>query len=76
MYQLKQWRFLDKSLTMIEHQILYIAHNLCVAQVGVGGDRFQAFAMFLVDGGGLGMQNKGDSQETLEESEQFHQYTR
>jgi hypothetical protein len=30
--------------------------------MGVGGDRFQAFAMFLVDSGGLGMQNKGDSQ--------------
>jgi hypothetical protein len=47
---------------MIKHQILYITHNLCIAQVGVGGYRFQAFAMFLVNGGGLRMQNKGDSQ--------------
>lgn len=34
--------------------------------VGVGRDCLQHIAVFLVDGGGLGMQDKGDGQQTLE----------
>jgi hypothetical protein len=47
---------------MIEHQIFYISHNFCIAQVGVGSNGLQPFTVFLVNGGGLGMQNKGNSQ--------------
>jgi hypothetical protein len=53
-------------LTVIDHQPLHIAHDLCIAEVGVGGDGFQAFAMFQVDCGGLGMKDKGDGQQALE----------
>jgi hypothetical protein len=49
-------------LTMIKHQILYISHNFCITQVSVGSDGLQPFTMFLVNGGGLGMQNKGYGQ--------------
>lgn len=54
------------QLTVVKHQILYITHNLCIAMVGVGRDCLQHIAVFLVDGGGLGMQDKGDGQQTLE----------
>lgn len=47
---------------MIKHQILYIFHNLSISEVGICSDRFQAFAMFLGNGGGLGVKHKGDSQ--------------
>lgn len=49
-------------LTVIKHQSLYITHNLCIAMVGVGRDCLQHLTVFLVDGGGLGMQDKGDGQ--------------
>lgn len=49
-------------LTVIEHQILYITHNLCIAMAGVGGDGLQHLTVFLVNCGGLGMQDKGDGQ--------------
>lgn len=49
-------------LTVIEHQILYITHNLCIAMVGVGGDGLEYLTVVLVNCGGLGMQDKGDGQ--------------
>lgn len=49
-------------LTVIEHQILYITHNLCITMVGVGSDSLQYLTVFLVNCGGLGVQDKGDGQ--------------
>lgn len=51
---------------MIKHQILYISHNLCIANLGVGRDCLQHLTVVLVDCRGLGMQDKGDGQQTLE----------
>jgi hypothetical protein len=47
---------------VIVHQILYITHNFCIAMVGVGRDCLQDLPILLVDGRGLGMQDKGDGQ--------------
>lgn len=51
---------------MIQHQIFHISHDLSISEVGVGGDGFEAFTMFLANGGGLGMKHKGDGQQALQ----------
>lgn len=50
---------------MIDDEVFYVAHDLCIALVGVGRDGLQALAVLLVDRGGLGMQDKGDRQQAL-----------
>lgn len=49
-------------LTMIEYQILYITHNLGISMMSVGRDGLQYLTVFLVNCGGLGMQDKRDGQ--------------
>lgn len=51
---------------MIQHQIFHVSHDLRISEVGVGGDGFEAFAVFLGNGGGLGMKHKGDRQQALQ----------
>lgn len=50
---------------MVDDEVFDIAHDLCIALVGVGSDCLQALAVFLVDRSGLGMQDKGDRQQAL-----------
>lgn len=50
---------------MVVHEILDIAEDLLVALVRVVCDRLEAFAGFLRDDGGLGVEDKGDCQQAL-----------
>lgn len=50
---------------MVENQVFDIAHNLRIALVRVGGDGVEPLAGFMRDGRGLGVQHKGDGEETL-----------
>jgi hypothetical protein len=50
---------------MIQHQVLHIFHDLCISLMGVGRNRVEPLAL-LVNSGGLGMQDKGNGQKTLE----------
>lgn len=50
---------------MIDDQVFHIAHDLNIALVGISGDGLESLAVFLVDGGGLGMQDKGNCQQAL-----------
>jgi hypothetical protein len=50
---------------MIENQVLDITHNLGIALVSISRNGVEPLAGFLRDGDGLGMQHKGDGEETL-----------
>jgi hypothetical protein len=50
---------------MIENQVLDITHNLGIALVSISRNSVEPLAGFLRDGDGLGMQHKGDCEETL-----------
>lgn len=50
---------------MIENQVLDISHNLSIALVSISRNGVEPLAGFLRDGYGLGMQHKGDCEETL-----------
>jgi hypothetical protein len=56
---------LDVDPTVVGDQILHIQHDLCIALVCVGCDGLENLAMILVNDGGLGVQDKRHSQETL-----------
>lgn len=50
---------------MIEDQVFNVAHNLGIALVSIRCNCVEPLAGFLKDSCGLGMQHKGDCEETL-----------
>lgn len=51
--------------TMVQDEILHIAHDLPVSLMGVSCHGAQHFAAFIIDGRGMRVQHKGDCEETL-----------
>lgn len=51
--------------TMVQNEILHIAHDLPVSLMGICCYGAQLLAAFIVDGCGMRVQHKGDCEETL-----------